>query len=460
MSGDDQDRLDRRLDLLKQLEGRGVVKRATDYFARQAPPSAASPAGRPSRSAFASLFPEAEFLPLAGRVCAVVRNAATLCGRRTSQGYQCPVDPYGGPPRPEVLAAFTGDPRWADLDPARIVYLDTETTSLALGTGTYTFLIGLGRFTDAGFTVNQYFMEDYADEGALVEAVDAALAEAQALVSYNGRTFDVPLLECRWRLQRRRPRFPELHLDLLHTARRLWRLRLPDCSLATVESQILGIHRVSDVDGSWVPRIYFDFTRGLRPERIVPVLDHHAQDIYSLGALAAAVLAAWSNPADPRFAHAADQWGLAKICELRGRAAEAIACLEAAVLAARDEDLGFRLAMHLARTYKRRGRVADAVAVWESRLGQCHAERLDPLIELAKHAEHTLKDYAAARGWAERALRLLEGRADLSWLTREGIPDTPEALARQIAALARRVTRLDTRKERAEKKKPRRKKQE
>lgn len=457
MGTDDQNSLTRQMELLKKLEGRGLA-RASDFFASQ-PPEATpvTPAvGRGGR-ALARLFPAAEFRPGTGGVCAIVRSAATLCGRRTAEGYLCPVEPFGAPPSPAAIAALTGDPRWADADPARILYLDTETTGLALGTGTYTFLIGLGRFDGARFVVDQYFMSDYADEGAVVEAVDAVLAQAQALVSYNGRTFDVPLLEGRWRLQRRRPRFPELHLDLLHYSRRLWRLRLPNCSLGTVENAILGIERVSDVDGSWVPRIYFDFTRGIRPERIVPVFDHHAQDIYSLGALAAAVLRAYADPTDGRFAHAGDQWGLARLYETRGRAAEAVACMEAAVLAARDEDLGFRLAMHLARTYRRQGRLEEAVAIWDARVAQAAPGRLDPLVELAKHAEHTLRDYAAARAWAERALRLLEGYADLAWLTRPPAgagseEDQAAALTREIAALSRRLARIDTRKTRAEEK--------
>lgn len=438
------------MDLLRQLEGRGLA-RASDFFAKQAPESAAPPPPRTGRAAFTGLFPHAEFHKAdCGGTCAIVRSEATLCGRRTKQGYMCPAEPFGGPPSVAAIAALTGEPRWLDVDPARILYLDTETTSLAMGTGTYTFLIGVGRHDGDRFRVDQYFMEDYGDEGAIVEAADAALAGAQALVSYNGRTFDIPLLESRWRLQRRRPRFPELHWDLLHTARRLWRLRLPDCSLATVESQILGVNRVSDVDGSWVPRIYFDFTRGVRPERIIPVFDHHAQDIYSLAALATAMLRAWADPTDGRFAHAADQWGLARLYEARGRREEALACMEAAVLAARDEDLGFRLAMHLARTYKRCGRPEEAVAIWESRVAQATAQRLDPLIELAKHAEHALKDYPGARAWAARAMRLLEGVADLAWLTREVGAEAGDApLTQQLAALSRRVARLEQRHEKA-----------
>jgi len=455
MCPDANDPLARQLALLRQLEGRGLA-RASDFFARL-PDGDAPPPPRSGRACFDHLFPAAERLAsdACAGACRCVRSEAPFAGRPTAQGYLCPAEPFGGPPRSADLAALTGDRRWADVDPARIVYLDTETTGLSTGTGTYTFLIGLGRFEGERFIVEQYFMEDYADEAAIIAAVDPRLAEAQALVSYNGLTFDVPLLETRWRLQRRRPRFPDLHLDLLHYARRLWRLRLPDCSLATVEQQILDITRLSDVDGSWVPRIYFDFTRGLRPERIVPVFDHHAQDIYSLGALAAAVLRAWNHPDDARFAEAQDQWGLARLYTLRGRADEALARMEAAVLAARDEEFGFRLAMHLAKAYKRRGRTADAVAVWESRAKQAAPGRLDPLLELAMHAEHGLKDFAAARRWAECALDIIRSHAELRRLTRsmDDLDDVRNgSLSQQLAALGHRVDRLVQRHARAEQK--------
>ena len=448
------DLLQRQRALLQKLSGRGVAQ-ASEYFARQAAESSAPAKGSADRATLDRLFPEAERLEAeCGGRCRRVRSEASLCGRPSAQGYQCPVEPYGGPPRPEELAALTGDARWAEVDPGKILYLDTETTGLALGAGTYTFLIGLGWFDGERFVVEQYFMEDYDGEGAIVEAVDRAFAGAQGIVSYNGRTFDVPLLETRWMLQRRRLRLPELHLDLLHYARRLWRLRLPNCSLSTVENQILDITRMSDVDGSWVPRIYFDFTRGIRPERIVPVFDHHAQDIYSLGALAAAVLRAFSHPEDERFAHAGDQWGLARLYEARGRIEEALARMESAVLAARDEEFAFRLAMHLAKTYKRLGRAEEAVAIWEARVAQAAPGRLDPLIELAKHAEHALRDFALARQWAERALTLVQGHVEIKWLmsTNTSGDDSSDSCTEQILALTRRMDRLETRKKRADEK--------
>jgi hypothetical protein len=440
------DPLARQLDVLKRLQGRAIGV-ASEHFARQQEALASAGVGpRP----FDRLFPDAETLtsPEIQGACRLVRTRAPLSGEPTRpQGYRCPVDAWGGPPSPRALADLTGDPRWADRTPESILYLDTETTSLAGGSGTYTFLIGLGRQDGDAFQVDQYFMEDYRDERALVAAVDAALADAGALVTYNGLTFDLPLLEARWRLARRPPRFPQLHLDLLHYARRLWRRRLPDCRLGTVEREVLGIERHSDVDGSWVPRIYFDFLRGVRPGRIVPVFDHHAQDIYSLAALAALFVHALREPHDGRLAHASDQWGLARLNEALGRRTDALARLEAAVLAARDEEFGFRLAMHLACAYKRLGRVEDAAAIWRARSAQARAGRLDPLIELAKHAEHGLKDFEMARVWARRALTLFEMEAELTRVAagRPSDNSRPAAIERELESLRRRLARLEKR---------------
>lgn len=453
------DALARQMAVLARLEGRAIAP-ASEFFAKQAEAGPPPPPAEQRRTSFAELYPHAEPLERDGARCWRVTSWAPLSGERTSQGYACPVLKFGVPPTPPQLALLTGDPAWAALDPARVLYLDTETTGLAGGSGTYTFLIGLGRFApgptgEPGFEVAQYFMEDYDGEAALVAACAEAFDAAQALVSYNGRSFDVPLLEARWRMQRRRPNFPALHLDLLHYARKLWKLRLPSCSLGQVESDILGIRRLSDVDGSWVPRIYFDFVQGIRPERLVPVFDHHAQDIISMGALVALLVRALEEPCHPLHAHASDQWGLARLWAARGEHTQSIACLEAAVLAARDEELGFRFAMHLARAYRRAGQVREAVAIWEARVPQARPGRLDPLIELAKHAEHTLRDYAAADAWVRRALALFGDRDALITALGGAAPlDSPTA--RTLATLNQRLLRLERRKAAPPKKAPRR----
>ncbi|MCE5228104.1 ribonuclease H-like domain-containing protein [bacterium] len=436
MSGEftPHDPAERQRALLNLMQGSGLM-RASELPARPAEPV-------PRVSPFESLYPDAELIRFEGCRCRRLVSTVGLGGEPTRQGYCCPPARAGegGPPPADALAILAADERWRDLDPSQIFYLDTETTGLSGGSGTYVFLVGIGRFEAGGFVVEQYFMEDYADEPALLAALELALAPARGLVTYNGLGFDVPLLMTRWLMNRRRPSIPELHLDLLRPARRLWRGRLESCSLGSIERNILGIRRLSDVPGMLIPQIYFDFARGVRPERMVPVVDHHVQDIVSLGALAGLMAYALANPDDPRFDHASDQCGLWRLLWACGRREEGLARLEAATLAARDEEQAHRLSMRLARLYKGLGRIDDALAIWHARAG-----RLDPLIELAKHAEHTLKDHAAALGYTIRAMELLAQQADLAY---HGAIEMPghhqaarEAIQQRLARLRRKSMR-------------------
>src|SRR5438309_4805441 len=143
----------------------------------------------------------------------------------------------------------------------RLLFLDTETTGLAGGTGTYAFLVGAGWIEDDRFVVVQHFMRDLDEEAALLAALAPLLERASALVTFNGSGFDVPLLETRFILGRRRWPAALLHLDLMHPARRVWAARFVDCRLSTLEREVLGHRRENDVPGSVIPSLYFDFLR-------------------------------------------------------------------------------------------------------------------------------------------------------------------------------------------------------
>src|SRR5579859_3798690 len=168
---------------------------------------------------------------------------------------------------------------------SRLMFLDTETTGLAGGTGTCAFLIGVGAVEGSQFVVRQYFLRDYPEEKAMLALADA-LENYEGLVTFNGKTFDIPLLETRYALARMESPFARLlHLDLLHPARRLWKLRLESCALGHLETEVLGIHRQGDVDGSEIPGIYFDYLRTGDSRGLQPVFYHNALDIISLAAL-------------------------------------------------------------------------------------------------------------------------------------------------------------------------------
>ena len=165
-------------------------------------------------------------------------------------------------------------------------FIDVETTGLVGGTGTYVFLVGIGTFEEGSFRLRQFFLADLRGETAMLAAVAEVLAGCRSLVSFNGRRFDVPLLETRLTLSRLPPSASGLpHLDLLYPARRLYRRRLPSCRLASLEAALLGLEREDDVPGWAIPPLYFDYVRGGRAEPLRAVFRHNALDILSLARL-------------------------------------------------------------------------------------------------------------------------------------------------------------------------------
>lgn len=230
---------------------------------------------------------------------------------------------------PDTLATiFEADV--SQIDPQRILFLDTETTGLAGGSGTVAFLIGLGRLQGDQFEVRQLLMRDFGEEASILAAVAAELDSADLLVTYNGRTYDEPLLASRYILSRLRAPFGRIpHLDLLYSARRLWKLRFESCRLMELEAQILGHSRHGDVPGSLIPQVYFDFLRTRRPGRLHAVLHHNALDILSLAALTAILPGKFSNTATA--SHAAERVGLGRWLIAQGRREDAVPLFESAI---------------------------------------------------------------------------------------------------------------------------------
>ncbi|HEV2448137.1 MAG TPA: ribonuclease H-like domain-containing protein, partial [Candidatus Sulfopaludibacter sp.] len=161
--------------------------------------------------------------------------------------------------------------------PTKWAFLDTETTGLAGGTGTYAFLIGVGSIDAAGFRLRQFFMRDYGEEASLLSRLAEYLAPFDVLVTYNGKAYDQPLLETRFRMARARHPFDRMeHLDLLFGARRLWKLRLESCRLVDLENRILGVEREGDLPGELIPYCYFEYLRTQRAFKLVPIFHHNA----------------------------------------------------------------------------------------------------------------------------------------------------------------------------------------
>jgi uncharacterized protein YprB with RNaseH-like and TPR domain len=217
-------------------------------------------------------------------------------------------------------------------DPARWLFLDTETTGLAGGTGTYAFLVGLAWWDSAGLQVEQFFLRDFDDEHSMLTALAARLTERPVLVTFNGKSFDWPLLETRYRMTRSlRVPEPAAHLDLLHPARQVWRLRLGSVRLSELERAVLGApssradwDRAHDVRSEMIPHIYFQYLRGGSPVPLLDVFRHNQMDLRGLAAIAVRMAALLDAP-ESADAPPLDLYGLSRLVQLRQRSLQATA---------------------------------------------------------------------------------------------------------------------------------------
>lgn len=284
-----------------------------------------------------------------------------------------------------------------DLDPRRILYLDTETTGLG-GSGTVAFLVGMGFLGDNGFEVHQFLMRDYPEEPYLLKHVAAGLGKFDVLCTFNGTTFDVPLLESRFLMNRMDRGCLDLpHLDLLHMCRRLWKLRLGRCNLGRLEEVILGKPRVDDLPGSEVPQRYFTYLKTKRMELLEDILKHNAQDIASLCVLLNHMADLYRHPEKIRFSE--DVYSMGRALEKLERTEDARRCYRLA----RRGRMGDLAGSALAVSYRRTGEREEAVRVWQEMIRERRGG-IEPYVELAKYEEHIRRDYTAALKWTEQAM--------------------------------------------------------
>ena len=284
-----------------------------------------------------------------------------------------------------------------DLDPRRILYLDTETTGLG-GSGTVAFLVGMGFLGDNGFEVHQFLMRDYPEEPFLLKHVAAGLGKFDVLCTFNGTTFDVPLLESRLLMNRMDRNCLDLpHLDLLHMCRRLWKLRLGRCNLGRLEEVILGKPRVDDLPGSEVPQRYFTYLKTKRMELLEDILKHNAQDIASLCVLLNHMADLYRHPEKIRFSE--DVYSMGRALEKLERTEDARRCYRLA----RRGRMGDLAGSALAVSYRRTGEREEAVRVWQEMVRERRGG-IEPYVELAKYEEHVRRNYPAALDWTEQAM--------------------------------------------------------
>ena len=285
-------------------------------------------------------------------------------------------------------------------------FLDTETTGLSGGTGTCAFLAGVGTIETDGFRVRLFFMRDYDDEAAMLQALATCLRGYDVLVTYNGKSYDGPLLETRYRLQRQANPLERMHhIDLLHSARRLWNMRLPDCRLGTLESEILGVERRGDVPGALIPQRYFEYLRTGQGARLRPVFHHNVLDIVSLACLSTVLLATYAAPDKARLRHGSDLLGLARWLRRAGDNERALQLYRKAIQAGLPDQGLFPSLWESAQLERKVGNREAQLRLLRdlSRVGNLY--RAAAFEELAKHYEHREHDYSRALEMTRSAQR-------------------------------------------------------
>ena len=291
------------------------------------------------------------------------------------------------------------------IDPEQWLFLDTETTGLAGGTGTYPFLVGIAWWDAGGLQVEQFFMRDLDEEHSLLLELAERMARRPILVTFNGKSFDWPLLETRYRMTRAiRAAAPKAHLDLLHPARQLWRLRLGSVRLKDLERHVLGSAdraldwtRHEDIDSSLIPQMYFDFLRGGPAEPLAGIFHHNQMDLRGLAALAGKIFTLLdcghgiANAAPPDAHDPVEILGLSRMLHRRGHSSRARELYESALRAGLPRPVERLAQAELALLAKKEFDYTRAASLWDELRKTPQAARRSQSAVLAEEARKSLE---------------------------------------------------------------------
>jgi uncharacterized protein len=371
---------------------------------------------------------------------AAERLAEILCAdiRTTQRGshlvvYRSLQTPAGCAITPEAARSLAP---WAEDagDPCKWLFLDTETTGLAGGTGTYPFLVGLAWWENGLLTLEQLFMRDHCEEPSLLASLSERLASRPVLVTFNGKCFDWPLLETRYRLNRMKPeRMPSAHLDLLHPARQLWRFRLRSVALSELERHVLGLERGHDIPSHTIPQRYFDFLRGGPPEPVAEVFRHNELDLVGLAALSVRIAAMIAEP-ETTPCDGTEFYGLSRLMQRRGETESAGRLFERALDTGLPPQVDRSARRELALILKRAGDHNRANSLWNDLAGDSPGG-MEAYEQLAIFHEHRAHDARQAAVMTRNALVSLREAAQAGRLS-------PQQYRNWHAKLQHRLNRL------------------
>lgn len=287
------------------------------------------------------------------------------------------------------------------------IFLDTETTGLAGGTGTFAFMVGVGRFTENGFLTTQLFMRDPGDEKAMLAYLEMLLAKHPLLISFNGKSFDVPILKTRFELNL----FPspfgtQLHVDVLHLARRIWKLRLENRSLKDLENKILEFNRAEEEIPGWlVPQMYVDYLRSGDATPLKGVFYHNEMDIVSLAALYKHLSQFMIDPLSLQKTEGLDIVSLAKVFEDLNHFEEALELYRSGIDAGLPEQFYASTFSRYGHIFRQHQNWLKAVEAWGQAAAHGHIESA---IDMAKTFEHRIKDLQSAKDWSLKAMAMVD----------------------------------------------------
>lgn len=328
----------------------------------------------------------------------------------------------------DTVMLMQGEDMPSDFSADRILYLDTETTGL-MGSGTVAFEVGLGYLAEDGFHVRQLVMRDYPEERFLLEEIIRIAGDFDVICTFNGKTFDLPLLRNRFIMNRIRTTvLDKPHIDLLHIARRVWKLRLRKCNLTNLEEALLGIPRVDDLPGAQVPERFFSYLKTGDFHLLDDVLEHNEQDIVSLQNLLCHMCRMYENPEQLRFDE--DVYSMGVALDRFRHTEEARRCYR--LTGGEMHAMGQQ---RLAVSYRRNGEKQEAAAVWQEMI-RCREGGVTPYIELAKYYEHTEVDIPAALEMVRRAIAMM---SEPSLFEESSVQETRNALQYRYDRLRRKL---------------------
>ncbi len=297
------------------------------------------------------------------------------------------------------LALLSRDNTLEEFDPKKSVFIDVETTGLAGGTGTWAFLIGLGRLEADSFLLRQYFLRKPGEEKAILSHFNESISGFPAMISFNGKLFDLPLLQTRQMLAGTAVSEPRQHLDLLQCARVLWKKRLASRSLHSLEEALLGLQRRDDIPGAEIPEVYFNYLRRGNTDQLKKVFEHNVLDILSMVTLLERVhLTACGTTLE----HPAETLALGCLCLEEGEVERGLGYLRETA-GSSNAPLAEEASLELSLYYKKKGNWEEAVNIWQEALKNNPAN-LRAYIELAKYFEHRCHEYQTALDLTKKAL--------------------------------------------------------